>query len=102
MNQIMPHLWSHNVDSPFCEFDPQKLIERIGLAEAAISSSMNYKTAGNYPSERQSMADALLSLVMPSSALQFRPHKDEPEDNEEDNDREPKELEKNLPESYSA
>lgn len=102
MEQIMSHSWTHAVEAAFCEFDPKRLIERVGLAEAAISSSMNYQTISTHPQERQLMAHGLLALVLlRSSTSPFV--SSEPEDGEDDENEEPKEkgAEEETSEGYS-
>lgn len=100
----MSHSWTQVLEAAFCEFDPKKLIERVGLAEAAINSSMRYQTISTHPQERQLMAHGLLALVMlRSSTSPFVSGGTGAEDGEDGENEEPKEkgTEEETSEGYS-
>lgn len=63
MNAIMSQGWTNTLEDAFCEFDRKKLIERIGLAQAAIDGRLgDFQNDSSHHEERRLIAHALRTL----------------------------------------
>lgn len=103
MEQIISQIWMGTFQGAFCEFDPNRLLERIGLAKAAIYGRLcDLKDDLGHYEERHLMAHALRTLsLLRSSTSDVNLSREEEEDEDEENEEPKEQQEDETTEGYS-